>query len=115
MREIEGAHPRSPHDKRDEIELFIRDAYAAGCQAAQERSLFTAMEYAAREAPKLRAVIAQQPEGPSIVTERTLLLGKVLGRYVDRMIDPTQDDPLEKIVNELLTALRDSMNDSPAK
>lgn len=55
---VAGEHPRSPGNTRDEIELYLRDAYAAGCSAAQSRSLFTAMEYAAREAPKLRALLA---------------------------------------------------------
>ncbi|MCQ6468514.1 hypothetical protein NPN14_25140, partial [Vibrio parahaemolyticus] len=49
----EDAHPRAPHETRDEIELFLRDAFAAGCRAVWERSLFTAMEYAAREAKVL--------------------------------------------------------------
>ena len=50
-------HPRPEGETRDEIELFLRDAYAAGCNAASSRSMVTAMEYAAREAPKLRALI----------------------------------------------------------
>lgn len=56
----DAEHPRRPNETRDEIELFLRDAFAAGCRAARERSLFVAMEYAAREAPKLRSVLAQQ-------------------------------------------------------
>lgn len=51
-------HPRCEGDQRDEIELFLRDAYAAGANAAHERIPYTAMEYAAREAPKLRAALA---------------------------------------------------------
>jgi hypothetical protein len=39
------------------IERALRDAYAAGCATAQERSLFTALQYSEREAPKLRAVL----------------------------------------------------------
>lgn len=48
---LQGAHPRSGHDKRSELELCLRDAFAAGCEAASQRSLFTAAEYAKREAP----------------------------------------------------------------
>ncbi len=44
-------HPRAPNDKRSELELCLRDAYAAGCQAAASRSLITAMDYAKRQAP----------------------------------------------------------------
>lgn len=54
---MDREHPRSGHDKRDEIELSLRDAYAAGCNSisgGQIRSYVTAAEYAAREAPKLR-------------------------------------------------------------
>jgi hypothetical protein len=56
------AHPRSPHEKRDEIEMFLRDAYAAGCRAAQQRSLVTAMEYAAKEAPVLRRLLSSRTD-----------------------------------------------------
>lgn len=58
-------HPKGHHNTRDEIEMFLRDAYAAGCSAAQSRSLFTAMEYAKREAPRLRSLIdaARNEEG----------------------------------------------------
>ncbi len=51
-------HPRFGNNGgRDEIELFLRDAYAAGANAAHRRSLVTAMEYAEREAPKLRTTL----------------------------------------------------------
>jgi hypothetical protein len=50
-------HPRSPHDSRDEIELFLRDAYADGCSAAHNNGALTAAEYAKKEAPFLRAVL----------------------------------------------------------
>jgi len=56
-------HPKGPNDNRDNVELFLRDAYAAGCSAAQSRSLLTAMEYAKREAPRLRAVISALSAG----------------------------------------------------
>lgn len=55
------SHPRSPRERRDEIEMFLRDAYTAGCRAAQQRSLVTAMEYAAREAPVLRRLLSRTP------------------------------------------------------
>lgn len=64
-------HPRSGASDRDEIELFLRDAYAAGANAAQRRSLVTAMEYAAREAPKLRAILRSPiPAQPSPEQQR---------------------------------------------
>ena len=50
-------HPKGENDKRDDIELFLRDAYAAGCNAARSGSMYTAMEYAGREAPRLRALL----------------------------------------------------------
>jgi hypothetical protein len=50
-------HPRSPHDSRDEIELFLRDAFADGCSAAHNNGALTAAEYAKKEAPFLRAVL----------------------------------------------------------
>lgn len=48
---LQGLHPRSQYDKRSELELCLRDAFAAGCEAVSTRSLFTAAEYAKREAP----------------------------------------------------------------
>ncbi|MER8556096.1 hypothetical protein NKH37_28750 [Mesorhizobium sp. M1217] len=54
MANVIDDHPRAEGDPRDDLELFLRDAYAAGCSAAQQRSLYTAMEYAANHAPKLR-------------------------------------------------------------
>ena len=66
LTELSGAHPRAPNETRDEIELYLRDAFAAGCQAAQERSLFVAMEYAKREAPKLRALLKQPAIPPTL-------------------------------------------------
>jgi hypothetical protein len=54
-------HPKARTDERDDVELFLRDAYAAGSNAAHSRSLFTAMEYAEREAPRLRALLAIRP------------------------------------------------------
>lgn len=63
LREIAGGHHRAPGDKRDEVELFLRDAFAAGCQAAREMSLVTAAVYAKREAPKLRAILDSQNKG----------------------------------------------------
>ena len=47
-----------PQDTRGAIELWLRDAYAAGCNAAASKSLLTALEYAKREAPKLAEAIA---------------------------------------------------------
>lgn len=55
-------HPRGPDEQRDEIELYLRDAYAAGCHATQSRSMVTAVEYAHREAPKLRAIVKPTAE-----------------------------------------------------
>lgn len=52
-----GAHHRAPGDKRGELELCLRDAFAAGCEAAQSRSLVTAAVYAEREAPIVSARI----------------------------------------------------------
>jgi hypothetical protein len=54
---LQGAHPRGSNDKRSELELCLRDAFAAGCEAVSQRSLFTAMEYAKREAPIVAARI----------------------------------------------------------
>lgn len=62
-------HPRGPNEQRDEIELYLRDAYAAGCHAAQSRSMVTAMEYAHREAPKLRAIVKPTTEPVAQVDE----------------------------------------------
>lgn len=66
-------HPRfGDNGGRDEIELFLRDAYAAGANAAYARSLVTAMEYAAREAPKLRELLRRASvEGASPTTATT--------------------------------------------
>src|SRR5882762_6863853 len=46
-----GGHPRGSNDKRSELELCLRDAFAAGAQAHAEHSICTAMDYAKREAP----------------------------------------------------------------
>lgn len=43
---------------RGALEYAIRDAYAAGCSAAQRMSIYTAMEYAAREAPGVAQKLA---------------------------------------------------------
>ena len=45
---------------RGALELALRDAYAAGCIAAKTRSLYTAMEYAARNAPIIATMIADE-------------------------------------------------------
>lgn len=65
-------HPRGPNEQRDEIELYLRDAYAAGCHSAQSRSMVTAMEYAHREAPKLRAIVkpTAEPVAQSVDVEK---------------------------------------------
>lgn len=57
IRHPEWSH-KNPQDDRGAIELWLRDAYAAGCNAAASKSLLTALEYAKREAPKLAATIA---------------------------------------------------------
>jgi hypothetical protein len=91
-------HPRRPNETRDEIELFLRDAFAAGCKAERERSLLRAMEYAAREAPKLRAAIGSPYEhiinylNPEEALDDTLLRDihlrlQIHGeKYPDRMV-----------------------------
>ncbi len=52
-------HPKSPGNLRDDIELFLRDAYAAGCNEVRSGGMYTAMEYAHREAPRLRAILSR--------------------------------------------------------
>lgn len=74
---LEGDHPRGPGNQRDEIEMFLRDAFAAGCEAVWTRSLFVAHQYAEREAPKLRAILATQmvnrlPADEGQIVERLL-------------------------------------------
>nr|WP_278422958.1 hypothetical protein [Brucella anthropi]DAM62865.1 MAG TPA: hypothetical protein [Caudoviricetes sp.] len=55
-------HPRRENEPRDEIEMFIRDAYAAGCAAARNPGgALVAFEYAAIHAPKLRARLTPSP------------------------------------------------------
>ncbi|MBJ6722466.1 hypothetical protein I2750_19895 [Bacillus sp. PR5] len=55
-------HPRRENEPRDEIEMFIRDAYAAGCNAASRPGALVALEYAAIHAPKLRALLHPSPD-----------------------------------------------------
>ncbi|MDH7785068.1 hypothetical protein QBD01_001068 [Ochrobactrum sp. 19YEA23] len=56
-------HPRREDEPRDEIEMFIRDAYAAGCSAGRNPGgALVAFEYAHIHAPKLRALLPHQPE-----------------------------------------------------
>lgn len=40
--------------------------------------------------------------------EKDAIVGRVFYRYWDRLADPTPDDPLDKIVDELLQALQDA-------
>lgn len=56
-------HPRRENEPRDEIEMFIRDAYAAGCAAARNPGgALVAFEYANIHAPKLRALLTPSPD-----------------------------------------------------
>lgn len=55
-------HPRRENEPRDEIEMFIRDAYAAGCNAARRPGALVAFEYANIHAPKLRALLTPSPD-----------------------------------------------------
>lgn len=89
--EFSAGHPRHEGQTRDEFELFLRDAYAAGCNAAANRSLYTAMEYASREAPKLRALIIPQTATDAFAAERDALQARVseLEAFVDEIVTAT--------------------------
>lgn len=62
---LQGAHPRAPGETRSELEMCLRDAFAAGCEAASTRSLFTAQAYARREAP----IVAERIRAQTVGTE----------------------------------------------
>ena len=73
-------HPRADGDSRDEIELFLRDAYAAGCYAAMNRSLLTAAEYAEQEAPRLRSIVS---ETEATIANHAEVIGNVTAALLD--------------------------------
>lgn len=50
-------HTDYPNDKRGALELALRDAYAAGCNAAKHMSLDVAFRYAERTAPKIAEML----------------------------------------------------------
>ncbi len=47
-------------DGRDLIEIALRDAFAAGCNAARHNSLYCAMDYAAHHAPAIREALEKE-------------------------------------------------------
>lgn len=57
-------HPRSGMGSRGELELCLRDAYAAGCNAARSNSLFCAMDYAKQQAPIVAERLRHEKSGP---------------------------------------------------
>jgi len=50
-------HTDWPDDKRGALELALRDAYAAGCNAARCMSLDVALSYAQRTAPRIAEML----------------------------------------------------------
>lgn len=73
------AHPRRENEPRDEIEMFIRDAYAAGCNAARRPGALVAFEYANIHAPKLRALLTPSPDQAATDTALVTIMRRYRG------------------------------------
>lgn len=105
-------HPKwGPDPDRGALEYALRDAYAAGCSAAQNRSLVTAQEYAKRVAPEVAAMLCTR--APVDVSHAALaeesidltaqLITDAMQGLADRL-DPFNTDPrVETYIDEART------------
>lgn len=58
---------------------------------------------------------ANDAEDQVIELQSDAALGKILLRYIDRLIDPTPSDPLEKIVDEMIKEAMAAINTTGSK
>ncbi len=93
---------------RDAIEIALRDAYAAGCNAIEGgriRSYLTAAEYAHREAPRLRAA----PNGWRCEVQKAI----DRARMVDDGADSDAAEIAKSVINILSGLLSRALFDPP--
>lgn len=57
---LEKKHDDWPRHRRGAIELALRDAYAAGCNARKRMIIVTAMDYAKRESERLANMLSDR-------------------------------------------------------
>lgn len=83
---LAGGHPRAPNDSRGELELCLRDAFAAGCEATAQRSLVTAAVYAHRETPVVAERLRAAHEPSARHSEATLLADEITAADAETLL-----------------------------